>query len=356
MGNKDPDFLGNLKNCWDQNFKHHKLLLIISGSASGWIEKNILSNTGFLGRISLDLKLEELPLRICNNFWSKYANSTSAYEKLKFLAVTGGVPRYLEELYPDEPSLDNIQRLCFNRSGFLFNEFDKIFSDLFDKRAPTYKKIVTSLANGAISLENIYAFLGSNKSGTIIDYIEDLIACGFIRREYTWSINNGITSKLSKIRLSDNYLKFYLNYIEPHKATIMNHTQMPFNYSSTILGLQFENLILANRELILTKLGIDPKFIVADGPYFQTHTKKKLGCQIDYLVQTKDNILYICEIKFSKSQIGSGIIKDMRDKVNALLIPKHYSYRTVLIHVNGTTEDLLDAEYFSYIIDFAEFL
>ena len=69
MGEKDPDFLGKLKNAWDLMFKKNpQLILILCGSASSWIEENILNNTGFLGRISYTLTLGELPLKECNHF------------------------------------------------------------------------------------------------------------------------------------------------------------------------------------------------------------------------------------------------------------------------------------------------
>src|SRR3989338_7206382 len=70
MGSEDPLFLGKLKNAWDLHFKKNpQLMLILCGSASSWIEKNILSNTGFLGRISFTLTLDELPLYDCQQFW-----------------------------------------------------------------------------------------------------------------------------------------------------------------------------------------------------------------------------------------------------------------------------------------------
>jgi AAA+ ATPase superfamily predicted ATPase len=41
MSHKDPDFLGKLKIVWDLHFsKNPKLILIVSGSNSAWIEKN----------------------------------------------------------------------------------------------------------------------------------------------------------------------------------------------------------------------------------------------------------------------------------------------------------------------------
>lgn len=52
MGSKDPTFLAKLKTAWDLYFKNNpQLVLILCGSISSWIEENILSSTGFLGRI-----------------------------------------------------------------------------------------------------------------------------------------------------------------------------------------------------------------------------------------------------------------------------------------------------------------
>lgn len=57
---KDPDFLGKLKNAWDLGFsKNDQLILILCGSVSSWIEHNILSSTGFVGRITLSIHLKE---------------------------------------------------------------------------------------------------------------------------------------------------------------------------------------------------------------------------------------------------------------------------------------------------------
>jgi hypothetical protein len=101
MGSLDPTFLGKLKNAWDLQFSNNsKLILILCGSVSSWIEKNIIKSTGFLGRPSLYLTLEALPLSDCDHFWDGKGHGISIYEKLKILSVTGGVPRYLELINP----------------------------------------------------------------------------------------------------------------------------------------------------------------------------------------------------------------------------------------------------------------
>ena len=45
MGHYDEDFAGYLKSAWDDELKRHdKLILVICGSVSSWIRKNILDN------------------------------------------------------------------------------------------------------------------------------------------------------------------------------------------------------------------------------------------------------------------------------------------------------------------------
>jgi uncharacterized protein len=135
MGLKDAIFLGSLKTAWDQHFsKASNLILILSGSLSSWIERNILHDTGFLGRIDIDMTLQELPITACSMFWGNRRRRGNAHDKFRVLSVTGGIPRYLEAIMPSKSADENIKRLCFQAEGLLFREFDNLFNDLFSKR------------------------------------------------------------------------------------------------------------------------------------------------------------------------------------------------------------------------------
>ena len=359
MGIHDPTFLGKIKNFWDQHLKkNNKLVFVVCGSASAWIEKNILSSTGFVGRISYTLTLEELPLSDCSAFWPI---NISAYEKLKFLAVTGGVPKYLEEMDPKVSAEENIRRLCFTKGAILVEEFRQIFSDLFLRESPFYKKIVEVLIEGSKERNEICDILKIDPGGRISEYLLELELAGFITRDYSWNISSGVDSKLRKYRLSDNYLRFYLKYIDKNLSKI---TRNAFSFKSmmslpewnTIMGLQFENLVLNNRSLIHQSLNIRAEDIISENPFYQHKTYRSPGCQIDYMVQTKFNTLYVCEIKFSKNKIDSSIIQEVQAKIEALKYPRGYSYRPVLMHVNGVTENVVEEDYFASIIDVSTFL
>lgn len=152
MDDQDPTFLPKFKTIWDTHFKKNaRLILLISGSNSSWIEENILNSTGFVGRISYQLHLKELPLHRCNEFWHNTGGVIDPYEKFKVLSVTGGVPRYLEEIRTDLSAEQNIFALCYQSTGILFNEFDQIFSDLFACRNRIYKNIILQIAAGRFS-------------------------------------------------------------------------------------------------------------------------------------------------------------------------------------------------------------
>lgn len=358
MGSKDPDFLGKLKSAWDNEFsKNPELILVLCSSVSWWMEENIIKSTAFMGRRSLELPVKELALNEINEFWNKTPTGyVSAYEKFKIISVTGGVPKYLEEIVFSQTAEQNIKDLCFDKTGYLFKEFDKIFSDLFNKKSLLYKSIVEKLVDGPRSIEELSKALKIERGGTFFENLESLCTAGFITRDRPWSlVDPKKESKLSQYRLSDNYTRFYLKYIDPLKSQIEKGPVKLPSWES-IMGLQFENMVLMNHQELQEQLKIDPGNSVRSGPYFQRRTKNRKGCQIDNLIQTNLGTLYVCEVKFSKNPIGMEVIEEMKKKIDSLEVAKYTSIRPVLVHVNGITSDLERSGYFTNIVDFSKLL
>lgn len=359
MGSKDPTFLGKIKNLWDMQLKKNdKLIFVLCGSASSWIEKNILSSTGFVGRISFTMTLNELSLPECSEFWPE---NISAFERFKILSVTGGIPKYLEEILPKKTAEENINRLCFQKGGFLVDEFEKIFSDIFIRKTDYYKRIIKALVNGAKEQYQICEALSIERYGRISEYLHELELAGFVSKFHAWNLKTGKDSETRQYQLSDNYLRFYLKYIDNNLGKINRDSFILKSISSlpqwnTMMGFQFENLVLNNRRSLQQLLGIRPEDIICENPYFQRETTTAKSCQIDYLIQTKFDTLYVCEIKFSKNNIGLEVVKEVQEKINRLKKPKGFSCRPILIHVNGVTDDLIDRDYFADIVDFSQLL
>lgn len=360
MGSKDPVFLGKLKIVWDQHFKQNpNLILILCGSMSSWIEKNIIASTGFLGRISLKLSLGELSLHECNRLLETHGFKGSSQEKFMLLGVTGGVPWYIEQIHPSLTAHENIRKLCFEPDGLFVDEFKFIFHDLFGKRLPICKKIVESLKDGPKEYAEIAEDIQYSSGGPLSEYLDDLITSGFLEREHTWSLQSGKELKLSKYRIRDNFIRYYLKYILPSLRRIKKglfKTVNPFNMPGWegVMGLQFENLVLNNRASIWNALELRLEDIVFENPYFQTKTLKQAGCQIDYLIQTRFKNLYICEIKFSHKPISKEVIAELKKKLQAVKSLKGFAYIPILIHMGGVTKAVKDSDFFAHILDFSD--
>lgn len=360
MGIGEPDFAGYVKNAWDELFSRRaNTVVVLCGSVSSWIEENILNNTGFVGRCSWQFHLRALALQECEQFWGRAAARISTTEKIRFLAVTGGIPRYLEELNPKQTAEQNIARLCFHPSGMLFNEFDSIFHDIFNRKAPTYREIVRALVDGAKGVDEISRRIGRERGGSLSSALSELESSGFLTKDIPPKLSGvrtrtkGIRQRQLRYRLSDNYLRFYLKYVEPHRDQIakgrFKSTALDqLDQWDTIMGLQFENLVLENLDAIFRALQLPRHIVLSAGPYHQSSTQRQSGCQIDLLIQTKRSI-YLCELKF-KSQIDSSVIQEVDKKVDALKLPRNQSIRTVLIFDGQLAPSIEEEQAFDFLI------
>jgi hypothetical protein len=356
----DADFPGHLKNAWDEYFATRPgLIVVLCGSVSSWISRNILENTGFVGRASWTLDLKPLGLPECNAFWNK-AKNVSAREKLTLLSVTGGVPRYLEEVVTQQSAEQNIERLCFTEGGLLVGEFDQIFHDIFSRRAETYRDIARTLVGGPKTLSGISKELERVKGGSLGDALSDLHMAGFIAKDTAIDLRTGRPRpRAIRYRLSDNYVRFYLKYVEGMRPRIAKglYQHAPLETLTawdTIVGLQFENLVLQSIDPLLSRLGLDNVPVLDVGPYWQTKAARRNACQVDVLARSK-RAVYLLEVKF-RNAIPKSVVNEMQEKVSRLALPSSVTVRTGLIYEGELHPDVRKADYFDHLIPFAQLL
>jgi len=169
----------------------------------------------------------------------------------------------------------------------------------------------------------------------------------------------GRSTRTEKYRLRDNYARFYLRYVASRHDSIdkgllraLSLDQLP--EWDTVLGLQFENLVLNNVPSLARHMGLGRTPLLAAAPYSQRPTARKKGCQIDLLMRTK-HALYVVEIK-RRTSIDLSVVSDVREKVLRLPSNRRLSIRTALVY-EGTLDPRVEAEgYFDFIIPFARFL
>lgn len=364
MGRYDPDFPGYLKDAWDDSLKKHdNLVLVLCGSVSSWIQKNILDSTGFVGRISLEMVLPELSVRESMQFWH---DGVSSKEVFDMLSVIGGVPRYLEEIDPSLTTDENVRRLAFLKGGTLFKDFKQIFSDVFGGKAKEKGEILKSLAFETKTLSEIAASQGKERNGHLSEALEELELAGFVERERGLNPATGELQKIDAYRIRDNYTRFYLRYIEPYSAMIRRGA---YSFASleglpqwgTVLGLQFENLVLNNAEDLIVRLGLDRSLVLSCASYRKASDRKRAvvgegerGCQIDLLIQLKQ-AMYVVEVK-RKDKIDASVVEAVKQKIRRLPNPRGLSVRPVLVYDGKLSASVTESGYFVAVIKASELL
>ena len=341
MGKYDPDFPGQLKSAWDSKLKKHdRLIVVVCGSVSAWISKNILKSAGFAGRFSRDIVLRELPISLCRQFWGAAADRVAAREILDVLSVTGGVPRYLEEIDPTLSADENIRRLCFQRDGTLFNDFEAIFSQVFGDDCDVKRSVLEILAEGPKTCSEIAAALEVGRGGSISESLDVLAESGFVAKDEGYNPETGKPARQSRYRICDNYTRFYLKYIKPHELEILADRYVLESLEflpewNAWLGYQFENLIINNANELFERLHLGGIPVLSAAPYMKRGKKRadgshEPGLQIDLLVQTRRSVC-IVEVK-RKKEIDESVEKEVAEKLRRLSVPEGVSKRTALVY------------------------
>lgn len=338
MANGDKLFAVKLKSAWDIKFKKNpKLILVVCGSVSTWIEENILNSAHFLGRVSHAINLQELSLPEVSEFWQKNHFHVGPLEKMMILSITGGVPKYLEEILRTETTTKALAELCFDPSGILYREFDKIFNEVFRRRSVSLERILRCCLDEKLSPGQLADKLGIDHNSDLTEAIHILEVSGFLSRDYFFNTQTGAAVKSSQLRVKDNYSRFYLKVIEPLKKKIEKGGKVVTDLSeiknfSAILGYQFENLVLANKESVHRLLEVKNSQIISSAPHIQRKTAlTPKPCQIDLLVHTDLDVFYVCEFK-CKKVIHNEVVSEVKKKMDALKVPKRSSVKPVLIY------------------------
>ena len=309
MGRYDGAFAGFLKTAWDTQLSlHDNLILVVAGSVSAWIQANVQRSKAYVGRISLDITLPELSLSECRAFWGRKADRTATREILDVLSVTGGVPKYLAEVNPSLSADENIRRLCFDPDGY---------------------------------------------------DVGDLIEAGFVAGARGKNPGTGRDVREVRYRLKDNYTRFYLKYILPKADAIkegifryVSLERLP-NWNS-IMGLQFENLVLNNFHTLARRIGLVGKSVESVAPYFRRGRKAGDGVQIDMLVQLPKSV-YLVEVK-RMNTIPVAVEQEVQRKIDRLPLKKGMSVRTVLVYDGELAPELEEDGFFDHLVGMDELL
>ncbi len=348
MANYRSAIVSDLKMVWDQYLSHISgVSLVMCGSIASYMLKNVVKGSALYGRTDRVIHLREFSLLETAKMLPGYGKD----ELLDAYMILGGIPKY-QELLGDYPSLYlAIEELGFRENGFLVDEFDRIFVSHFGKNKD-YTRIIGTLAKHPYGMfrKTLAKSASVDTGGGLTRNLNDLESAGFIHA--IKPIFKQDNTKLIKYVLTDAYLRFYYSLMRPELVRIKSGrstlrfaalVQKPVFHSWR--GRAFELTCMQHAPLIAKTLGfhgIEYDF----GPFFKAARTKTVGMQADLVFNRADNVLTLCEMKYSQSPIGTGIIKDINKKADFL--KKYFPSKTiqkVLIYHGSVTSGVSQSPY-----------
>lgn len=159
----------------------------------------------------------------------------------------------------------------------LVDEFEDIFDDALDEGLSIRKKLLMAMMSGAQSVSELADAVDVGLNGRVSEHLDALEQSGFVAKDEGLNPLSGKKTKELHYRICDNYTRFYLKYIEPHRALIKKGS---FRFAmleqlpgwNAVMGLQFENLVCNNVREILRQIGLERTLLLSAAPFRQNKT------------------------------------------------------------------------------------
>lgn len=340
-----------IKSYWDNHWKHQNLTIILCGSIASFMVNKVIKSKALYGRIDLELLINPLEPNEAAQMLSKRGFN----EIIKYLLVFGSIPKYLELINQNKSFNQNINELCFYKTGFMVDEINKTFYSQFIE-ATTYKKIVILLKDRPLSLQEIAQKLKISSGGSLKSIIKNLVDASFVLEIRPFG--SPYKTKLIKYRLADEFLAFYFKYMEPHINIIkQNSSNKLFEKIcekewNPWLGYSFERFCLKNALYLAYRMGFGEE-VIELGPLYNRSDK---NFQIDMIYRRTDKVIVICEVKYHNAPIDTEIISEFESKIAAFKTPRGYTVERALVTWNGISNNLKRSKYLHHCISMDEML
>ena len=332
-------FITALEGFWNNwGCARKNLLLIVCGSANSWIINRLINNHGGLyNRVTYEINLMPFTLHECREFLSERGAKLSDYDITQAYMIMGGIPYYLGYISGGESLAQNIDRMFFGKGAKLADEFSRLFSSVFDN-PDIAMDIVRILNRRSMGYErkDIMEKLKRIDNSNFTKAFNALEASNFIQRYVPF----GMKKTQVHYKLIDPFCIFYLRFVENRNTLdedfwMMNVTSPSI---STWRGYAFENVCFNHIAQIKAALGISG---------VQTACSQWFGddTQIDLLIERKDNVVNMCEIKFYGTEFS--VDKSYYGTLNErqAILSTHLKKKTVIHNTLITTYGLKYSTY-----------
>ena len=312
-------FITALEHFWNGwGAAQSDLLLIVCGSATSWIVRKLLQNRhGLHNRVTGRILLAPFTLHECEEYFHEAGIRYERKQIVECSMIFGGVPFYLRQMVKGLSLAQNVDRLCFDVGAPLAGEFEELYHSLF-RNPDRHIDVIRTLAKKmkGMTREEIVRDAKLDSGGTLTQTLRELEQCGFILkyRDFTLPKNGHY------YRVVDPFSLFYLRFVEGAVQGSSGYWASQYGSAmrSAWSGFSYELVCLLHVDQIKRKLGIAG--VNAQVSSWRSKTSDP-GAQIDLVIDRRDQVINLCEIKFSQSEfvIDKKYAGILQNKVDAFV-------------------------------------
>lgn len=340
------DLMAALENFWNVFASARRdIVLIVCASATSWMLSKVVNNKGGLyNRLTERMNLQTFSLQECEEYVREKGLILNREQILQYYMICGGVPFYWEFLEKGYSLSQNIDNIFFAENAPLKKEFKYLYASVF-KKPEVYVQIIKTLGSKKVGMtrEELIQYSGITNSGDLTGKLEELESCGFIRKYYSY----GMKKKNAMYQLMDCFTLFHFHFLadEPTDEHFWSN-QINTPAMNTWLGLAFERVCLLHVNQMKYRLGISGVLTEQNSWYCKANADEGIfGSQIDLLIVRKDQVINLCEMKYSGAEytITDAVQRSIRNKISDLQKvtgTKHAIHPTLI-----TTYGMMDNAY-----------
>lgn len=338
-------FVMALEGFWNGWACHrHNLMLVVCGSANSWMLDNLVNNHGGLyGRVTYEIKLSPFTLRESEEFFRSREVKLSRYDIVQSYMMLGGIPFYLNYFKRGQSLAQNIDRLFFAPNAILRDEYDRLFASVFSN-PEEMKRIVKLLSkrHAGYTRQEILQKTNIADSGSATKMLNALQASNFILKYQPF----GKGKREESFKLTDQFCWFYHHWVETHGNMAADFWMQNIQSQSVTSwrGIAFEEVCMAHIQQIKAALGI-AGVSSEQSAWAVKGDDEKEGTQIDLLINRKDNVVNMCEMKFYAEEFTVTKSYERKLTHRQILLSEKVNRRTVIHPVLITTFGLTYNEY-----------
>ena len=298
-------------NSWGDS--QANLKFIVCGSATTWMTDKLLGDKGGLhNRVTRRIYIPPFNLCETEQMLEYRGVKWNRHQIVECYMTMGGTPFYLAKVNKSQSLAQNIDRMFFHHAGELRSEYDILFRSLFND-STIYRRIVELLAKKAegMTRDEMIASLKVSDGGKFSEALKNLVTCDFLRVYKAY----GKKERDRLYQLTDLFTLFYLKQVRPNSDTEdywMTHIDSPSHRSWS--GYAFEQVCLHHISQIKAALGISG--VQTDVSAWIGYEGGKKVAQIDLVIDRRDQVINLCEMKFSLNEfdITAAYMKKLIDR------------------------------------------